>query len=299
MASPYPGPFCQELNLSSTKLLTHPDLIPQTLAIKNGLVYELYTLLQSNHLEWEAMKTWLLQLQAETAKVALGTLRYTVKKVVAMRTQLNKNKEKAQQLDAYLNEPFVIPVPKAHYSNGHHSAPCTSTSSAVSQQCAARNIKETGTRKTCARSFQRLEMDVLSNVNQSLATEAQTWKERYEQETQTNKKLQAKYDQLVHGRYNPHNVRRREARKQKQIKDQKKYIRQLERKFARKEVKRAKKCAAYFRSRCETLKKGLEMSECQSCIELEAQLKQLKEHNHDLLEYMQAYWMKSTSSNKK
>ena len=101
MASPCPSPFCQELNLNPTKFLTHPDVFPQTLTIKYVLVYELYTLLQSNHLEWEAMKTWLVQLQAETAKVGVGTLRYAVKKVVAMHTQLNKNKQKAKKNDAY------------------------------------------------------------------------------------------------------------------------------------------------------------------------------------------------------
>jgi len=271
MAS-FPGSFCQELNLTCGKLLTCPTSIPRALTIKNGLVYELYTTMQCNHFEWEVMKAWLLQLQPEAVDVSLGALRYAVNKVVATRTRLNKNKQKAEQLAAYLSAPFAMPVSKAPHGVGLCSAP----------------TMDTGTcrlGKTQVGSFQKLELEALTSANKSLAKEAQTWRDKYECELQTKEKLQAKYNQFMSGHYNPHNVRRREARKQKQIRNQTKYIRQLERKIARKEVKRARKRVAYFRSKCKALKNKLEISECLSCTELETQLKQLKEEKHDMLEY--------------
>jgi len=107
------------------------------------------------------------------------------------------------------------------------------------------------------------------SANKSLAKEAQTRRDKYECELQTKEKLQAKYHQFMSGHYNPHNVRRQEAWKQKQICNQTKYICQLEWKIARKEVKRARKHVVYFWSKCKALKNKLEISECLSCSELE------------------------------
>jgi len=151
---------------SSRKLLTCPTSIPRALTIKNGLVYELYTTMQCNHFEWEAMKAWLLQLQPEAVDVSLGALCYAVNKVVATRTRLNKSKQKAE-LAAYLSTPFAMPVSKAHHGEGLCSAP----------------TMDTGTcrlGKTQVGSFRKLELEALTSANKSLAKEAQTWRDKYE-----------------------------------------------------------------------------------------------------------------------
>ena len=70
--------------------------MPCITAVTNGLVLELYGVMQRNKLTWEAMKTWGISLTGSesVADVTAPSLRHAVMKVVNHRKNLLKSQKK-------------------------------------------------------------------------------------------------------------------------------------------------------------------------------------------------------------
>ena len=99
----YAGPFCKQHHITSTMLLEGTKPMPSITAVTNGLVLELYGVMQGNKLTWEAMKKWGISLiRSElVADVSTSSQRHAVMRVVNHRKTLIKSKKK-EQLDTYL-----------------------------------------------------------------------------------------------------------------------------------------------------------------------------------------------------
>ena len=91
--------------------------MPCITAVTNGLVLELYGVMQQNKLTWEAMKTWGISLTGSesVADVTTPSLRHAVMKVVNHRKNLLKSQKK-KQLDTYLKQSFSMPVSRSFAS---------------------------------------------------------------------------------------------------------------------------------------------------------------------------------------
>ena len=248
--------------------------MPSITAVTNGLVLELYGVMQGNKLTWEAMKKWGISLigSASVADVSTSSLRHAVMRVVNHRKTLIKSKKK-EELDTYLKRPFSMPVSRSLASCS--SIPTMSEKSTATQPNL--QVKNGSHLQKVSRqqgSFLMQEKEIVDEVNRSLAAELQEWRKMYEKEKAKNTSLISKFAQ-----YNPRNVRRRERRKDLRIQEQKKYIRKLEKNFT---LKKAYKRIRYYKNQCHALKTNIQAAECKYCASQERELQELRQRNIEL-----------------
>ena len=169
----YAGPFCKQHHITSTMLLEGTKPLPSTTAVTNGLVLELYSVMQGNKLTWEAIKKWGVSLigSESVADVSTSSLRHAVMRVVNHRKTLIKSKKK-EELDTYLKRPFSMPVSRSLASCS--SVPATSEKSTATQPNL--QVKNGSHLQKVSRqqgSFLMEEKEIIDEVNRSLAAELQ------------------------------------------------------------------------------------------------------------------------------
>ena len=248
--------------------------MPCITAVTNGLVLELYGVMQQNKLTWEAMKTWGISLTGSesVADVTTPSLRHAVMKVVNHRKNLLKSQKK-KQLDTYLKQSFSMPVSRSFASCSTVPTKSEKSTGTLSNL----QVKNGSHLQKISRqqgSFQREETEIVNEVNRSLAAELQEWRKMYEKEKAKNTSLVSKVAQ-----YNPRNVKRRERRKDLRIQEQKKYIKKLEKNFA---LKKARKRIRYYQNQYHALKANIQAAECKYCASQESELQELRQRNIEL-----------------
>lgn len=196
MTSAYPGPVCESAGLTSSVLLAavgaKPKRLPKlpTHVITNGMVFELEMFRQkpATAQTCDVLRTWVMGLMPSTdPKPTAAAFRYAVKRVIHQRQRLMKTKGDAIALQGFLQQPFQMP--------------CTTSPAST---CTAELSSSDNSEEQLSRL--RLEAELAKKANAELLVEAGKWKNRYDRESQR-----------LQGRYNPHNVRRREKRRDAQL----------------------------------------------------------------------------------
>ena len=186
------------------------------------------------------------------------------KLVVGLKTKcqyLQKNTAKREDLEGFLNEPFILPA---------HSTYSTSNPRPVMEK---------------APSQPRIEREAVQLVNKSLTKEVM----HLQEECTVQKAELSKKDEKIHTleqQYKPHNVRRRMQRKDAKIAKQRECIQHQAKELKHRdqqEAKRAKEQIRYYKQKYAQALDQSE-SECEDCKDLEEELAKLKSKHLELME---------------
>lgn len=148
-------------------------------------------------------------------------------------------------MEKLLNTPYILPT----YQGSRHS---------------------TEAKPPVVPAASRFQTETTVLVNKSLAAEIAEWKQKYENLLQESTKLTQQVKQLEE-KYKPHNVRRREKRKEKKIRCQADKIDKLEKQLKYKRVafiKNKRDQLQYYKKKCKRLDKEVGLSECDNCEQL-------------------------------
>ena len=264
----YPGLVCESSGLTSSALLAAVGAKPKRLprlpihAITNGMVFELEMFRQkpATAQKCDVLRTWVMGLMPSTdLKPTAATFRYAVKRVIHQRQRLMKTKSEAISLQQFLQQPFQIPGTASPVQSITHAAEHPSSDDSEEQL-----------------SSLRLEAELAKKASEELLAEAEKWKSRYDRECQR-----------IQGRYNPHNVRRREKRRDEQLAEKDKLLCGLKKelKVARHHaVKKSSMKAAYYKRKMQKVQAASVEEPCTECTELKEKLTQLQEEIAELHE---------------
>ena len=253
--------FCKEASITSAMLFDKQEMLPVQMP-KKGLILELYQVQTSAAVPWQKFTVWVYTLCGEPLPTERGqALRKLVLSLKTKRQYLQKSKTKREDLERFLNEPFIPPA---------HSTCSTSNPRPVTEKVSSQS---------------RIERETIQFVNKSLAKEVV----HLQEECTAQKAELSKKDEKIHTleqQYKPHNVRRRMQRKDAKIAKQKECI-DLQAKELKhrdqQEAKRAREQIRYYKQKCTQMLDQSE-SECEYCKDLEEELAKLKSENLELLE---------------
>ena len=250
--------FCKEANITSAMLFDEQEMAPVQ-SPKKGLILELFQVQMSAAVPWQKFLLWVYTLFGEPPPTERGqALRKLVVGLKTKRQYLQKSTAKREDLEQFLNEPFILPT--------HTTCSTINSRPAVPSQS-------------------RIEREAIQLVNNTLAKEVV-----HLQEECTAQKVElSKKDEKIHAleqQYKPHNVRRRIQRKDAKITKQKECIDRQAKELKHRdqqEAKRAKEQIRYYKQKCAQVLDQSER-ECEYCKDLEEELAKLKSKNIELLE---------------
>ena len=253
--------FCKEANVTSAMLLDKQEMVPiQT--PKKGLILELFQIQTSAAVPWQNFTSWVYTLFDETPPTERGqALRKLVVSLKTKRQHLQKTTAKREDLERFLNEPFILPG---------HSIRSTSNPRPVTEK---------------APSQPRIEREAIQLVNKSLAKEVVHLQAECTAQKAELSKKEEKIETLEQ-QYKPHNVRRRMQRKDAKIAKQKECIDRQQKELKHRdqqEAKKAREQIRYYKQKCAQVLDQSE-NECEYCKDLEEELAKLKSKNLELLE---------------
>ena len=265
-STPNPGPFCAEFGITTTMLLdqTAALSLPSVPVIKNGLVLELFAVLKSNKLTWATFSSWIEKLYSGGTKPDIWALRKSVIAISTRHANLKKTPKRKPEAERLLNTPYTTPTQQSSGSSTEAKLPAAPS---------------------------RFQTETTILVNKSLAVEVAEWKQKHEELLQESMKMTQKIEKLKQlvETYKPHNVRRREKRKDKKIRCQLDKIDKLERQLKYKTsafLKNTKGQIQYYKDKCEQLKEKMvaALSECENCEQLANETSKTKQTNVELME---------------
>jgi len=264
-AEVYPGPFAQEAKIT-TQMLLHSALLPRVETVKKGLILELHGVLKSNLITWATFSKWIQSL-FNSEELKPWALRKSVTALSTRFSKMRKNFRYKAELDKVLQEPFTLP------RRERRSQPPKPTK--ATPQFAASNSR-------CTVSV--FDIEALTMANQSLAAEVTGLKKKFEEYMKEYQKLKEKSQ-----KYNPHNVQRREKRKQAKITQLQTKVKTLESKLKYKHKSIDRKLhskVAYYKRKSQQKQKEIEEIEnqCDHCDMLDKENATLKQVNKDILE---------------
>ena len=251
-------PFCTREGWKEEELLRPSNRLQKLDIVRKGLVYELFSIYKRCNVPWNQFSTWLKQLYGASVLPRKDTILKSLAALHSKRNTLLKSAPGRTKLDSLLEEPYVLPTSRKQMQMASSNARHHETTSESRAGVPSSFLQET-----------------MQIANKELAAESLLFRQKCQQLEDERDDLLAKLRE-----YKPHNIRRRERRKQKIIKEQRKIIKSYKKslKHASKATHRAtllyaKQC--YYKSKYQAAKEH----SCSDCDheELEAANKQLQQ----------------------
>ena len=181
--------FCKEASITSAMLFDKQEMLPVQMP-KKGLILKLYQVQTSAAVPWQKFTVWVYTLCGEPLPTERGqALRKLVLSLKTKRQYLQKSKTKREELERFLNEPFIPPA---------HSTCSTSNPRPVTEKVPSQS---------------RIEREAIQFVNKSLAKEVVHLQEECTAQKAELSKKDEKFIYTLAQQYKPHNVRQRMQRK--------------------------------------------------------------------------------------
>ena len=119
--------FCKEANVTSAMLFDKQEMAPVQ-SPKKGLILELFQVQTSAAVPWQKFLVWVHTLFGEPPPTERGqALRKLVVGLKTKRQYLQKSTAKREDLERFLNEPFILPThTTCSTTNSHPVAPSQS-----------------------------------------------------------------------------------------------------------------------------------------------------------------------------
>ena len=257
--------FLDKLGVVEEDLLRPGSLLGTIVTVpQKGLVLELFLLYKKHNLPWQQLSNWMKQLYGDKVDVLRkDTLLKSFAALHTKKSKLGKSVSNAEKLSTLLEEPYELPRARKREIHDSPINPRGTTSDARG-----------GIPSTFIQDSNELAL-------QTLANEVKLLKNRNEELLENNNRL-LKIVQL----YKPHNVRRRERRKEFKLKELRTLNINLKKRLHKFDKAIHKSAALYSRihyskTKCAKLANN---SKCIYCSELEEKNKQLKEVILDLQE---------------
>ena len=271
MAQIFAGPFCKKAGINQQMLLNPKSSLPHVSEVTKGLMLELLQTTKQHNIPWARLAEWAARLYS-SEKPDIWGLR---KSVVALNTRVSKLKKQRNyqpDLNALLAESFRLPMSKKPQSPQHNT----------DQEAGSTALARGSTSAARAYIPSKFTEQTISMVNDDLALELISWKRRHEQLEREAAKLRRRVEQ-----YKPHNVRRREKRRDAKIASLQDKILHLQKQIKyrkRNTLKTQQSQVNYYKQKCaKLLKQKSEIeNKCEHCEAREEENKALWQQNWDL-----------------